>query len=348
MFAVAVVLLISVAVNVALVLRFVYTCDTRPRRFLVNASLTVFAILLCLSALELGFRRVVVSDAFVITLAGRKWVDTYYKPINSLGYRDDEHEADVRAGRRFMLVVGDSFAAGHGINNYRDRFSNLVGDALGDGWRVGTAAQGGWGTGRELDALRNYPLKPDVLIVSYFVNDIDDAARKAGKMPNIYPAGPSGLARPLVNRSYLLNFLYWRVARGWGDMGQRYWEFTEIAYNDPEIWKIHEGELTSIIAYTEEHDIKLLFVLFPSMTQMEESFAFTEKVKDLLVRKGGPVVDMGDRLAGRPWKSLVVNAIDTHPNESVQRDVAAALVEALTNGGLLEEASDRPHGPGHE
>ncbi len=339
MFLVAFLLLISVAVNIALIFRFVYTRDTPQRRFLINATVSLFTVLLSLSALEFGFRQVVISDAFVITLAGRKWLDTYFHPINSLGYRDDEHESAVREGRKFLLVTGDSFVAGHGINDYRDRFANLLGNSLGDDWRVGIAAQGGWATSRELEAVRNYPLTPDVLIVSYFVNDIDDAAAAANKRPNIYPPGPTGLLRPIVNRSYMANYLYWRFARGSAGMGQNYWSYAESAYADPEVWGIHEGEIRAVIDHARENDIRLLFVLFPHMARMEASSAFTDKVKRVLVREGVPVVDMGDLLAGRSPESLVVNALDTHPNESVQIEVAEALLQALRENGFLEENS---------
>ena len=336
MFVVGLALLVSVTVNVALIMRYVYVRDTRMRRFVVNSSLVAFAILFSLAALEFGFRQVIISDGFVITLAGRKWLDTYYKPINSLGYRDDDHDADVAGGKKFLLVAGDSFVAGHGINDYRDRFSNLVGDALGDAWSVGIAAQGGWGTEREFRAIESYPLKPDVLVVSYYINDIDDATAKLDRLPDFYPPPVWAPIRPFVNRSYLLNFVYWRFVRGTIGMGQNYWDHVQTAYNDPQIWDVHAGELQAIIDYTRENDIGLLFVLFPHLVFLEESSAFTAKVEDFLTREGVPVVNMGDRLAGRPWQDLIVNSIDTHPNKEVQREIAADVFDALKANGLID------------
>ena len=336
MFVAGLALLISLTVNVALIMRYVYVGDSRVRRIVVNSSVVAFAVLYSLAALEFGFRQVIISDGFVITLAGRKWLDTYYKPVNSLGYRDDEHDAAALGGRKFLLVTGDSFVAGHGINDYRDRFSNLVGDSLGDGWSVGIAAQGGWGTERIFNAVESYPLKPDVLIASYYINDIDDAAAKVDRLPNFYPPPIWAPIRPFVNRSYLLNFVYWRFVRGTMGMGQNYWDHVQHAYNDPEIWSIHQGQLQDIIDYTRQNDIGLLFVLFPHLVFMEESSVFTAKVEEFLTRQGVPVVNMGDRLAGRPWQELIVNSIDTHPNDAVQREIAAALFDALKKNRIIE------------
>ena len=53
------------------------------------------------------------SDGFNLTLSSRNWFARYWQPINSLGYRDVEPRAP-RPGEKFVLVVGDSFVAGHG------------------------------------------------------------------------------------------------------------------------------------------------------------------------------------------------------------------------------------------
>ena len=76
------------------------------------------------------------SDAFGHTLASRQWFAKYWKPINSFGYRDIEHDLKNLGGKKLLFVVGDSFVAGHGITNPRDRFSDVLGAQLEENWEV--------------------------------------------------------------------------------------------------------------------------------------------------------------------------------------------------------------------
>ncbi len=76
------------------------------------------------------------SDGFCFTLASKTWFKRYWLPINSLGYRDIEYTKDNLKGKRIVFVVGDSFVAGQGIKNYKDRFSNILQEKLGKSWAV--------------------------------------------------------------------------------------------------------------------------------------------------------------------------------------------------------------------
>ena len=60
------------------------------------------------------------------TLASRLWYKKYWKPINSLGFRDGEPNSN----NPVILFVGDSFTAGHGLKSVHERFSDIVGKHL--------------------------------------------------------------------------------------------------------------------------------------------------------------------------------------------------------------------------
>ena len=83
------------------------------------------------------------SDGFNLTMSSRKWFERYWQPVNSLGYRDVE-PAPRKDGEKIVMVLGDSFAAGHGVDNAADRFGDVLGRKLGQGWRVVNAAKIGW------------------------------------------------------------------------------------------------------------------------------------------------------------------------------------------------------------
>src|SRR5271165_2127144 len=104
----------------------------------------------------------------------------YWKPVNTLGYRDIERTESEFLTRRSVLVVGDSFVAGVGIDEARQRFSDVLGDRLGKGWVVPNVAQLGSTTTDEIGAIHTYPFRLDRIILSYFINDIEGAAKRKG------------------------------------------------------------------------------------------------------------------------------------------------------------------------
>ena len=176
-------------------------------------------------ALELGFKLFFAqSDGFRYTLASQNWYNRYWQE-NSLGYRDQEWTSQKLAGKTNVMVVGDSFVAGTGIANPDDRFANQLGQLLGDDFAVTVVASPGWDTRDEIEAIVEYPYPPDVLILSYFINDIEGTAYAGGaQRPQIRQDPPPWL-KPLIDHSHAFNFLYWRLVRlGPQAWAKIYWE----------------------------------------------------------------------------------------------------------------------------
>lgn len=328
--------LLSLSLNIALLLRFVFTRDGWLRRAATRLSLAGFSILFTLLLLEITFSRLAISDAFLFTLASKQWMARYFHPINSLGYRDVEHSPSSLQGKRLVVVTGDSFVAGHGIRDYRDRFSNVLGRHLGSDWVVAVVAKGGLSTGEELSRVKSFPYQPDTLILSYYINDIYGAAAKMGLKLDVRPEQPSRLIRPLVESSYLANFAYWRIARGGDSLVKRPKELTARAYCDPQIWRAHASELQAFVDYARQNEIHLIVIVFPRVSAVSESQPFTSKVVRFLRDQDVRVVDMSVHLADRDPRTMVVNSLDGHPNEAVNKEVASLLYQAMQDEGIVD------------
>ena len=82
--------------------------------------------------------------------------------------------------RQHFVCSGDSFAAGHGIRDIDHRVSGVLQGKLGNGWIVATIAQNGWDTVDEYNALIQHAIKPNMIVVSYCLNDIERSARQHG------------------------------------------------------------------------------------------------------------------------------------------------------------------------
>lgn len=330
-------LLASLLMIWSYILRSVWSRPSRARsclmRFSVSLSTTMFLFLI----LELVFYFFVISDGFNFTLASHRWFEKYWHPINSLGYRDIEHSPAEFGDKRVIWVVGDSFVAGQGISRIENRFSNILQRNLGDQYLVAIIAQPGWNTADEYRAMLSYPHKPKRMILAYYVNDIIGANLKLGYGYPIHAEQPHNVfLKYSVEHSYVINFVYWRLFRFHKrDMGKKDWDYLTASYSNPDIWKVHEAELAQIIAYVRDHEITLTVLLFPDLTNVKGSAPITSKVAEFFRAHDVPVLNLEPLLEGRDPSSLIVNSLDVHPNEALNKEVA----ELLTHQIQTEELS---------
>lgn len=302
------------------------------RDLTLNLTLSVLGLFLTFMIAEFYFRVFFAqSDAFVFTLAAQNWRERYWQPLNSLGYRDREWSDAEVAGKLKVMVAGDSIAAGQGINNYQDRFSNKLNELLGDEAVVFNVASPGWHTEQEIEAIVNYPYRPDILVLAYFVNDVEGAAFKQGiqrQSLDIYKVPP--LLKPLIDHSYALNFLYWRLVRFRQLEGQSgYWQWVADIFTQPEVWWVHQQELATIYEGTQAEGVPLIVVLFPNITTPRESRQIIEPVLDFFESRGVATLDVATLSAAKDPLDLMASPVDAHPNEMVHRLVAQRLYEMI-------------------
>ena len=110
-----------------------------------------------------------------------------YLRINSLGYRDIEHEVAKPAGTYRIAVLGDSFTEARQVA-LEDTFSSLLGRNLGscaglNGQQVEVLnfGVGSYGTAQELLTLRMDALRfaPDLVLLAFFPgNDFEDNSKE--------------------------------------------------------------------------------------------------------------------------------------------------------------------------
>ena len=334
------------SLGVAVLFRKVWTARTSARRASVRATMAAFSSLYTLLFAECLFAHfAAASDQVNLTLASKLWFQRYWHPVNSIGCRDVEHDWKALPQRKVLFVVGDSFVAGHGIRDCRDRFGDVLGTKLAPNWEVVILALNGWNTEREFYgiigaiAFINEQIArhgkgpgdfvPDAILLSYFINDIEGA----GAGPNRY-LDLSGLAktsnpfvRPFVDRSFMVNFLYWRLYRA--ELGVDYEAFLRKAFDDPDTWSAHRSDIENIVRFAQEENIGLGAVIWPSLAAIPQTHPFVRKVAEVFADAQVPYLDLTAGLEGRPAADIVVNAMDTHPNERVHREVADLIHEEL-------------------
>jgi lysophospholipase L1-like esterase len=306
--------------------RFPRTCGA-----LAAAMLTAYSLLAGLLVLEFYFAKVYdQSDGFNLTRAGRVWFERHWKPVNALEYRDIE-VAPPAPGQKSVVFLGDSFTAGHGVKDAGARFSDVAARALGPGWRGYNVAKIGWDTRDEDKALRAFPVKPSVVLLAYYLNDIFSAASEAKYPLDFAVKLPTGLTKQLLARSALADYLYWRFSRGGNLAGGAgtFWDALKGAYADARVWGIHAQEMADLALYCRENSIELLVVVFPMLQAPAESAPLTAKVAAHFESLGVAALDLAPAFLGRKPADLVVNSLDAHPSEATHKEVGELVAARL-------------------
>lgn len=320
-------LFISLAVNTGCLFQFVWRDPAgRTRRIVQNLALSLFAFLFIFLAFELYFKLFFIqSDGFGFTLANQNWEERYWRN-NSLEYRDREWTPELLAGRTKILVVGDSFVAGVGVNDPADRFPDRLNQMLGDRYAVMNLGVPGASTKDEIPRALKYPHPPDMVILSYHISDIDDTANDMG-----FTRPPLGVNVPLlVDHSYALNFLYWRLFRlQRTEVSDNYWTWLFKVYDDPNVWQVYQSELLQLYHLTQEKNIQLIVVLFPHLLTVEQNRPIISRVENVFAEQGVPTLNVAELVAGMDPADLIVNEVDSHPNEFVHRLVAERLYQLV-------------------
>jgi len=320
--------LVSLVANAVCLFRFGWRRPSRARTMAIRFTTVGTSVLLAFLALELVVSHLfITSDNFSFTLHSKRWFQLYWEPENDLDYRDDEYK-DLDK-KKLLFVVGDSFVAGHGIKDYRDRFSNVLGVHMGEDWATLNIARNGWNTAEEFAAVITHPYKPDAIVLSYFLNDIEDAAVRHGiKRPQLI-GKPPAIIRKIVDKTYLFNYLYWRHARraNSAQMIAEYGKFRDTLYADARVWATHVEELGLFVEYAQKHKVPLVVVIFPDLFNVAGTAAHCRRVHDFFVAAGFPVLNLADVFAGRSPQDIVVGTYDGHPNPAAHREVADLLFE---------------------
>lgn len=289
---------------------------------------TYVTVLLMMGAGEVYFRFGYAESDGLPTLASRNWMARYWQ-TNSLGYRDREWTADDLENRTVIAVLGDSFAAGWGIENPADRFGDVLAAKLGDGFAVVNLGEPGASTVEELENFQAYPFgTPDVVILQYYLNDIETAALSIGLDPQL---NPMASVPEWVNESYLANFLYWRLV-GRLQPEQRgtltYWQWLYSMYDHSAVWAIHAAQLDGLIDAVDSKGIPLMVVLFPNMLDPVGSIPYIDRAAQVFEARGydsNCILKLFDAAEAMPIRERIVSERDAHASAVFNHAVGEML-----------------------
>lgn len=267
------------------------------------------------------------------TLASRLWYAKYWKPINSLGFRDKEPDNN----NPVVLFVGDSFTAGHGLKSVDDRFSNIAGKELnkkGKKYTVINIGKPNLDSRSEYDVMRAFiymaRIKPDKIILQYCGNDIESVAMNNGLIFDGFNP-PSDMNKFLIligSGSYLFNYLYFLSPREY--LGMSYIAYLTKAYKNDDILSKHKDDLKLFMDYSRKNSIQLIVIVFPFLTDlgMSDSMYLNDIVSFFNANKIS-VINVSQLAKDIPVTERIVNINDTHASRKLNKIVAQEILKKL-------------------
>ncbi len=322
------VLLLLIVIELLRVWYYGIIKNPTPPRLLTPITAFLVPTVLVLVLLEIGFMFIGQSHEGNIPLASTIWFERYWKPMTADNYRDEPKQDTT--GKRKILVVGDSFTAGHGLKSVDDRYGNVLAQKLGPSYTVYNLGISGSDTRDEYARLTKFAVKPDVLVLQYFPNDIERVAADFGLKPAAFRPY-SDLPHPLVSlfmRSYLFNYLYWQFPHG---NFAPFDEYARKAYFTPSIINTHLQDLNQFITYGQQRHIPLYLVVFPFSHNLEKTASYTKPIVALFRQNKVPVLEVGSIIGDMPPADRVVGRNDGHASVEVNRRVGEALFQLIKN-----------------
>lgn len=297
-----------------------------------NALVLLSAMSLITLGGELYYRFIYDStDSYGMSRTTAQWFSRHFQ-LNRSMFRDDlEYEPAIACGKHRLTFLGDSFTAGHGVNDVNQRFTHLIRAAAGK-QEVHALARCGWDTGAQIDILeltRQVNYEFDVVVLVYCLNDISDILPEwHGILDGIYNQPSPNF---VIEHSFFLNTMYHRAQVMNTPELANYFNFVSDGYESP-VWDVQRQRLTHICNEVRARDAVFLVVTFPFLHAFEDDYQFRhvhEKLDDHWAALDVPHLDLLETFNGYRSDDLIVNAFDAHPNAFAHSLAAGAILEFL-------------------
>ncbi len=285
------------------------------------------------------------TDGALLLPTSKRWMARHIKK-NALGYRGKmppKAEEAREPGEMRIGVLGDSFAFGHGIAKDEDLFSEVLEKKLRDhevNARVYNLGQLGLGTDRELTRLALLYVNKyafDMIILAYVMNDHFSEGDYPPEVMEVLKkmVNPPPLVEAVITRSLFLSYLWHRFVSFRQPAFLEYDRMSLKLYRSPNIKKRFMQDMRRIVRFCKNNGAKLLVVTFPMMLKTWDQYALGEIHRELgefWQAQGVQALDLLEEYQKYPPKKLIVNKLDTHPNEFAHRIAADKIYEAFFSG----------------
>ncbi len=253
-------------------------------------------------------------------------------PSNSLGFR--EREIPAKSQRYRIVVVGDSFTWGQGIER-DERFSNRLERMLGPSYEVLNFGIPGDNMPEHLIRLEPaLSVSPDFVLLQLYINDFET---REMVRPNPYPLLPGALGREFEGSSIFYGLMQnqWTTVQGVLGLSETYVHYMARNLRDPDASSARQafGQLREFFERARADGVPAGAVLFPatdSLAARGRAYPFGylhQGVRELCTAERVPCLDLLPAYSTfADPRAMWVSPFDAHPNSEANRLAADEML----------------------
>jgi lysophospholipase L1-like esterase len=273
----------------------------------------------------------------------RRWAQTDAVQMNGAGFRGRSFGEIKAAGAFRIAAVGDSFTYGNGIPQ-DERYTEILQKQLPNNFEVLNFGIAGGNTPQHLHTIANIvlPLKPDFVILQWYVNDVE--GNDSTGRPTYHSLLPFyGLHGWLIDKSALysvanMQWAQWQVALG---MTPTYADYLQKRLGDPNSADSvrDRATLVAIIEACRRQGVPIGIVLFPDTgAPIDANYPFAylhERVLETCREQNIQCLDLREDFAAiKDRESLWANRLDHHPSGRANTIAAVKMLETFSSKWL--------------
>ncbi len=276
-------------------------------------------------------------------LANYNWNVYYKQAYNEKGFRDEALKGRTAPGNKKVFFVGDSYTYGDGIKNNKDRFTDIIKDQLSlkhiETFNLG---KGNIDTRDEYHNLISFGIKPDVMVLQYYLNDIEKAGEKYGhftlntrgygvKKESTFKKIVLGFCMLPGKVSYFINYMSLSAAKFLPVSNHnKYKECITESYSDTLCLNEHKKDIQNIIDYCRFYKIKLYVLFVPDLRDIDYSQGmYSAHIAPLLDENNVRYISIDAALKKHKTQEIIVNPLNPHANELANKIIAQTLLDSI-------------------
>lgn len=312
----------------------------KSKKILIVCLFTIFIISVTFSICELYFRYFYdVPDGLGFLKVSEKWQQRHVirTSFNGVQFRDIDFDAKIKNQSAIKIgVIGDSITFGGGIENPKDRFSDILSEKLKkDGYNVEVYNLGipGYDSEAEIEIYKRVSyLNFDILIWQYFLNDIQSEGKSTGTPIIEKNRQKTKIIQFFSDRSYFFDYLYWRISAKHNQTIRELRNADFANYRDSQKLAHHKQEIADFVKSQKDNNKEIITVIFPSLYFIGPNYPAYDihQIMEPYFRdQGVQTIDLLDYLKDKKSKDLIASSFDSHPNEYVHELTAEKLFDAI-------------------
>jgi len=318
----------------------------KAKNLAIKLLISLITLCILFFILEIFFRLPIIKEK-----TGGHWPVTYNWMIqakdyelNSLGFRDYEHQQKKPDNTYRILILGDSYVYGQMVSPekiFTRQLENLLNQRLDRNIEIISMGLMGWNTVEEFEALKTYGIsfEPDLVIIAFTFNDLqikNNPTSIESQDPEKAIIPIKKLDNFLDKKSYFYSFTKYKYNRALEKLNLKvsYGIWQRQLYQNQRAINQFTQAMINIDSLNQANGAQTLFTNLNFMPSGSSWGQERDFILNLVSSLGIKTFNLGAFLSDYPYQEVRISKSDGHPNEFGHQIYAKVLTDYLIKNYL--------------